>query len=651
MAENEWACPTCTFLNPMNRVYCEMCASPNPNMTSLNSLGGFSDLFSTTSLYGNPSGVSGMSSGGSQGDASTSERAVSGLRQAEQLIMLAALGNAVRSGDYMDAPSSSSSSHALSDAPAFDVSSAENEALTVVAAAESADGEDNVWRRSLVVGDMVDGKHTASRTFYIAQIAEVEGDMLEIRFLEWDEEWNRRVSRYSPDIVRPNTQSSVEDDYGASSSSSSSGSSMNLLKQLLGVSSPSSSSFGFGSALNSSASATRSELVDKDELKTEEKNWRTGLCEGSCLDALDTARQWYAAQVLEVKKSFEQEQEDELKREGVDGGEPGDMLLIRFVEWGERWNAWYNRWSNRLAEPMSKSKTRGDQDPSTIRLRATLPDYSNIKVDPDENCITHKPTPMPAGKGRMIRVRMPRDNSCLFHGISYLCEGRKTGRDHMLRQRLRCAESVMKDQDKYTDVFLGGLSTLRYCDRMKTLDTWGGAIELNVLSEFFKIEIISFDIAGSRKGPMVYRFPAAGHGFTKRVFLVYNLNHYDTIAFVPSKDSKKAVQETDNEEGKRDFSAPSPQLGVNNGEIREFFAVGDVHAMQMARKHIELLHMAHFRKGFADPVIWSGLSKEEQSELDAALPVIVRQASEPNDMDAAPSPNPPFVRSVSEPER
>lgn len=62
-----------------------------------------------------------------------------------------------------------------------------------------------------------------------------------------------------------------------------------------------------------------------------------------------------------------------------------------------------------------------------------------------------------------------------------------------------------------------------YCRWIQTEDAWGGAIELNVLSRHFGIEIASVDVQTGR----VDRF---NEGPEKRCILVYSGIHYDTVA-------------------------------------------------------------------------------------------------------------------------
>ena len=94
--------------------------------------------------------------------------------------------------------------------------------------------------------------------------------------------------------------------------------------------------------------------------------------------------------------------------------------------------------------------------------------------------------------------------------------------DNMTELRSIIASHIQDNGDKYSEVVLEKQPD-DYCRWIQTEDAWGGAIELNVLSQQFDIEICSIDVQTSR----VDRF---NEGMPKRCILVYSGIHYDTIA-------------------------------------------------------------------------------------------------------------------------
>jgi ubiquitin thioesterase OTU1 len=77
---------------------------------------------------------------------------------------------------------------------------------------------------------------------------------------------------------------------------------------------------------------------------------------------------------------------------------------------------------------------------------------------------------------------------------------------------------------------------------MKQMDTWGGAIELSILSDIYDIEISSIDVKASSRyscasrawSPNIsqsLRIDRFGEGKVNRVIILYSGIHYDRIGF------------------------------------------------------------------------------------------------------------------------
>ncbi len=59
--------------------------------------------------------------------------------------------------------------------------------------------------------------------------------------------------------------------------------------------------------------------------------------------------------------------------------------------------------------------------------------------------------------------------------------------------RNQVADYILNHPDEYNEAILGD-QPQRYTTRMRQMDTWGGAIELSILSDIYDIEISSIDV-------------------------------------------------------------------------------------------------------------------------------------------------------------
>ncbi|MCJ1391942.1 ubiquitin-specific protease otu1 [Xylographa bjoerkii] len=178
---------------------------------------------------------------------------------------------------------------------------------------------------------------------------------------------------------------------------------------------------------------------------------------------------------------------------------------------------------------------------SDSRVQAPLPKTKDIKPIPSTSTgdamtpqsplsLTRKPPPtdapelpLPTHGGTLILRIMPDDNSCLFRAFNSAFFG---AMDNMQELRSIIAQTIQAQPDAYPAVVLEKHPD-DYCRWIQTSDAWGGAIELDVLSRHFDIEICSIDVQTLR----VDRF---NEGRPSRCILVYSGIHYDTIALSPS---------------------------------------------------------------------------------------------------------------------
>ncbi|KAI2777878.1 OTU-domain-containing protein [Daldinia loculata] len=130
------------------------------------------------------------------------------------------------------------------------------------------------------------------------------------------------------------------------------------------------------------------------------------------------------------------------------------------------------------------------------------------------------------GSTLVLRV-MPDDNSCLFTAVGGALRGLRSGPDESFTAdslRRLVVEHIRANPGKYSAVILGQQPE-SYCANMLRPDTWGGEIELAIISEVFELEICVIDV----KTGTVYRV-GEGNGYAMRCVLVYSNVHYDRVA-------------------------------------------------------------------------------------------------------------------------
>jgi ubiquitin thioesterase OTU1 len=120
---------------------------------------------------------------------------------------------------------------------------------------------------------------------------------------------------------------------------------------------------------------------------------------------------------------------------------------------------------------------------------------------------------------KVMVLEMKDDNSCLFRSIGYLF---LRNQDAVVELRRIVSKIISADPINFSDAILGK-SRVEYCRWIEKQDSWGGAIELLIFSDYFKTEITSIDVSTGRMD----RF---GEGkYHSRAFVIYSGIHYDAI--------------------------------------------------------------------------------------------------------------------------
>lgn len=146
-----------------------------------------------------------------------------------------------------------------------------------------------------------------------------------------------------------------------------------------------------------------------------------------------------------------------------------------------------------------------------------------VSSSPRESVI---PTPVPLySSSHMQRRIIDADNSCLFNAVGYGVGRGPRGNGQAFRQII--VDTILAHPLKYTAAVLGHSTVEDYCRWILLPNSWGGEIELSILSHVFNVEIMAVDIITLNQ--YVYN---TGHA-SQRIFVMYDGVHYDAIGECP----------------------------------------------------------------------------------------------------------------------
>lgn len=155
------------------------------------------------------------------------------------------------------------------------------------------------------------------------------------------------------------------------------------------------------------------------------------------------------------------------------------------------------------AKQTSESESSPKPRPYDLESRKTIPESSILS------------------QGTLTMRVVPDDNSCLFRSVNGVL-GQRNASAHRLRQVV--CQTVARQPDLYSEAFLGR-SNAAYQKWIMTENAWGGAIELSILSNHFKIELAAFDVKTMR----LDRY-GEGNSYPTVGYLMYDGIHYNYVA-------------------------------------------------------------------------------------------------------------------------
>ncbi|XP_065156449.1 ubiquitin thioesterase Otu1 [Atheta coriaria] len=164
--------------------------------------------------------------------------------------------------------------------------------------------------------------------------------------------------------------------------------------------------------------------------------------------------------------------------------------------------------------------------------------------------------------GILMKHVVPADNSCLFTSIHFVLNGKvdETGSVAPWMRNI-IAETVSRDPETYSDAILGKANS-EYCKWIKDDKSWGGGIEISILSSYYGIEIAVVDIVNA----IINRF-GEDQNYGQRVFLLFDGIHYDPLYLEStSGEHLRTIFPTEDEKVYRD----AEQLAIEAKSSRQY---------------------------------------------------------------------------------
>lgn len=127
--------------------------------------------------------------------------------------------------------------------------------------------------------------------------------------------------------------------------------------------------------------------------------------------------------------------------------------------------------------------------------------------------------------GYLSRFTVPANNSCLFTSIDFVLHDGKLNLSSASIMRQIIASNVRSKPEIFTEAYLGK-PNIEYCGWILHDGSWGGAIEIDILSDHFEVEIDVVDCQSGR----IDRFGEDKH-YLNRVLLIYDGVHYDPLVY------------------------------------------------------------------------------------------------------------------------
>ncbi len=180
-------------------------------------------------------------------------------------------------------------------------------------------------------------------------------------------------------------------------------------------------------------------------------------------------------------------------------------------------------------EPAS-AKSKKPKPPVTLSPASTT--ATSPMTDRDVPSI-----PLPSQSASITLRIMPDDNSCLFRAIAAAVH-QESSSDYVSLLRYQVANYITSNSSLYSKPVLDGRTPDAYAAWIQQESSWGGDVELDVLSRVLGIEIWCCQVDPffvRRYNESTSSVTGEGEeGVGEFIVLVYSGIHYDTIAISPS---------------------------------------------------------------------------------------------------------------------
>ena len=200
-------------------------------------------------------------------------------------------------------------------------------------------------------------------------------------------------------------------------------------------------------------------------------------------------------------------------------------------------------------KPLDISDGTKSLEGASIRTGETLivEEDAKIKAEEEERRTTGllkaMEEQMASGGGILTRQVVPANNSCLFTSVYFVMNKGKLDLERAPTMRQFIASTVRADPTKYNEAFLGRTNS-EYCTWIMNDASWGGAIEISILSSYYSVEIDVVDTQTCR----IDKF-GEDQQYKQRVLLLYDGIHYDPLMLEPldPSDSIKTIYPISND--------------------------------------------------------------------------------------------------------
>ena len=122
----------------------------------------------------------------------------------------------------------------------------------------------------------------------------------------------------------------------------------------------------------------------------------------------------------------------------------------------------------------------------------------------------------------MRRFDVPGDNHCLFYSIYFLMNEGVLEKSKARQLRATVGQYVMQPSSSFTELVLGKPQD-DYAAWIQSNNSWGGAVEVKIFSNLYRVEIHAVDIMTGR----IDKYN--GGKYAQKIFLLYDGIHYDPL--------------------------------------------------------------------------------------------------------------------------